>query len=172
MDVLFYIFAATTGVAAALASIAIWSPRKTPVRVAAVVIAAMFIPIVYVELVEMLAKPKPMSFEWFERRAETATVLGVSLHEGTAIYMWLRLDGAMEPRYYVLPWRQALAEKLEDAVEEAIGEHAAVIITKPFGRKNFKKGGHLNVEIVRPPRPPQKLPRLPPQIFNPREFKI
>ncbi len=69
MDVLFYIFAGTTGVAAALASIAIWAPRKTPVRVAAVAIAALFIPIVYVELVEMLAKPKPMSFEWFERRA-------------------------------------------------------------------------------------------------------
>jgi len=172
MDVLFYIFAGAIGVAAALASIAIWAPRKTPIRVAAVVIAALFIPIVYIQLIELLAKPKPMSYEWFERRAAKATVLGVSLHEGSAIYMWLRLDGAMEPRYYVLPWRQTLAERLQGAVEEAIGEHATVVITKPFAEKSLKEGGHLNVEIVRPPRPPQKKPLLPPQIFNPRDIKI
>lgn len=172
MEVLFYIFAAAIGVAAALTSIAIWAPRKTAVRVAAVLIAAIFIPLAYVELMALLSKPKPMSYEWFEQGAEKAAVLGVSLHEGTAIYMWLRLDGAMEPRYYVLPWQQRLAERLEDAVEEAIGEHATVMITKPFARENFKKGGHLNVEVVRPPLPPLKKPLLPPQIFNPRDIKI
>jgi hypothetical protein len=172
MDTLFYIFAGATGVAAALASIAIWAPRKTSIRVAALLVAALFIPIAYVELVEMLSKPKPMSFEWLERSAAKATVLGVSLHEGTAIYMWLRLDGAMEPRYYVLPWRQSLAERLEDAIEDAVARRTGVIITKPFDPKNLKDGGELNVEIVPPPTPPLKKPLLPPQIFNPREFKI
>ena len=172
MDTLFYIFAGATGVAAALASIAIWAPRRTSVRVTALLVAALFIPIAYVELIEMLSKPKPMSFEWFERSVDKATVLGISLHEGTAIYMWLRLDGAIAPRYYVLPWRQALAERLEDAIEDAIARRTGVIITKPFEPKNFKDGGRLNVEIVPPPTPPLKKPLLPPQIFNPREFKI
>ncbi len=172
MDVLFYIFACATGVAAALASIAIWAPRTTSVRIAAVVIAALFIPIAYVELVETLSKPKPISFEWFERSADKATVLGVSLHEGKAIYMWLRLDGSMEPRYYELAWRQSLAERLEDAIEDAIATRSAVVISKPFDRRNFEEHGDLNVEIVPPPLPPQKRPMLPPQIFNPREFKI
>ncbi len=172
MEVLFFIFAVATAVAAALASIAIWAPRTTKVRVAAVAIASLFIPIVYVELTEMLSKPKPMSFEWLERRADQAIVLGVSLHEGKAIYMWLRLEDSMEPRYYALPWRQKLAEKLEDAIEDAIAGRSSVIITKPFARKNFKEGGEMNVKIVPPPMPPLKRPLLPPQIFNPREFKI
>lgn len=172
MDVLFFIFAGAIAVAAALASIAIWAPRTTTVRVAAVLIASLFIPIAYVELTEMLSKPKPMSFEWLERNADQAIVLGVSLHEGKAIYMWLRLDGAMEPRYYELPWRQKLAEKLEDAIEAAVARRSSVIIKKPFARKNFKEGGELNVKIVPPPMPPLKRPLLPPQIFNPREFKI
>ncbi len=172
MDVLFFIFAGAIAVAAALASIAIWAPRTTSVRVMAVLIASLFIPIAYVELVEMLSKPKPISFEWFERSAEQAIVLGVSLHEGKAIYMWLRLEDSMEPRYYQLPWRQKLAEKLEDAIEDAIAGRSSVIITKPFARKNFKEGGELNVKIIPPPTPPLKRPLLPPQIFNPREFKI
>ena len=172
MDVLFFIFAGAIAVAAALASIAIWAPRTTTVRVTAVLIASLFIPIAYIELAEMLSKPKPMSFEWFERSADQAIVLGVSLHEGKAIYMWLRLEDSMEPRYYELPWRQKLAEKLEDAIEDAVAGRSSVIITKPFARKNFEEGGELNVKIVPPPAPPLKRPLLPPQIFNPREFKI
>ena len=47
MDILFYVFAGATGVAAALAAIAIWAPRPTWVRVVALCIAALFIPVVY-----------------------------------------------------------------------------------------------------------------------------
>ncbi len=172
MDVLIYIFAGATVVAAALASIAIWAPRTTPIRVAAVAVAALFIPIAYLDAIELLRKPKPMSFEWFERGADKAMVLGVSFYEGQAIYMWLRLDGAMEPRYSVLPWRQSLAEKLEGAVEEALKQRSGVFITKPFASKGFDDLGDLNVEVVPRPSPPGKRPPLPPQVFNPREFKI
>ena len=71
-----------------------------------------------------------------------------------------------------MPWRQKLAEKLEDAIEDAIAGRSSVIITKPFARKNFEEGGELNVKIIPPPTPPLKRPLLPPQIFNPREFEI
>lgn len=172
MDILYYVFAGAVAVAAALATIAIWSPRATAMRIAAVAIAALFIPIAYVQSVEMLSKPKPMSFEWFERSADKAIVLGASFHEGEAIYIWLRLGGAAEPRSYRLPWRRRLAEELEEAIEEAVATRSAVIISKPFSRKIWNERGEMNLEIVRPPLPPQKQPLLPPQILDPREFKI
>ena len=79
MDILFQAIVGATVVAAALASIAIWAPRPTRVRILAVVVTTLFIPIAYVQLVEMLSKPKPMSFEWYERARKKAQVLGVSL---------------------------------------------------------------------------------------------
>ncbi len=64
MDILFYAFAGATGIAAVLASIAIWAPRPTRVRVLALTLTTLFIPIVYIQLIEMLSTPKPISCEW------------------------------------------------------------------------------------------------------------
>ncbi len=172
MDILFYVFAGAAGVAAALASIAIWAPRPTRVRVLALTITALFIPIVYMQLIEMLSKPKPMSFEWYQRNEEKAVLLGISLHEGESIYLWLRVAGSFEPRYYVVPWNLKLAERLEDAAEEAVRQNSMVVIKNPFYRRSFEEWGDLNVEIYPPPLPPQKRPPLPPRIFNPREGSI
>ncbi len=172
MDILIYLFIGATGVAAALASLAIWAPRPTRVRIIAVVITALFLPVVYVQSIEMLSKPKPASFEWYERNADQAQLLGVSLHEGISIYLWLRLDSALEPRSYVVPWNVKLAEKLEDAVDEAIRRNSTIVIKRPFFRRSFEEMGDLNIEIIPPPLPPQKRAPPPPQIFNPREKNI
>ncbi len=172
MDILFYVFAGATGVAAALAAIAIWAPRPTRVRVMALCVATLFIPVVYVQSIEMLSKPKPASFEWYERGADNAVLLGVSFDEGQFIYLWLRIAGALEPRSYVIPWNLKLAEKLEDAVEDAVRKKATVILKKPFYRRSLEEWGDLNVEIYPPPLPPLKRPPLPPRVFNPRERSI
>jgi hypothetical protein len=173
MDILFYVFAAATGIAAALASIAIWAPRPTRVRVLALVITTLFIPVIYIEMIEMLSKPKPMSFEWFERNTDKAVLLGTSLDEGNAIYVWLRLDGSFVPRSYRIPWNLKLAEKLEDAVDDAVRENSTIILKKPFYRKSLDEWGDLNVDIMPPPLPPQKrFPQAPPRIFNPRSKSI
>ena len=173
MSVLFYIFAAATAIAAVLATIAIWAPRRARVRIAATAITTLFLPIVYAQVVEVLGKPKPVSFEWYERNVERAALLGVSLEEGKAIYLWLRLDGSLEPRAYVVPWSLRLAEKLEDAVDEAVRRRAGIVITKPFFKKSLEEQGDLNIEIRPPPTPPLKgTPPPPPQIFNPREKKV
>ncbi len=172
MDILFYVFAGATGIAAALASLAIWAPRMTKVRVAAVAITTLFIPVIYVELIEMLSKPKPMSFEWF-RRGVDAELLSTSLDEGKAIYVWLRIAGLTEPRYYKIPWNLKLAEKLEDAVDDAVRENSTIILKNPFYRKSLEEWGDLNVDILPPPLPPQKaFPSSPPRIFNPRNESI
>lgn len=172
MDVLFYVFAGATGIAAALAALAIWAPRQTRVRVAAVVITTLFIPIIYVELVEMLSKPKPMSFEWFERNVD-AVLLGTSLDEGKAIYLWIRLADQAEPRYYKVPWNLKLAEKLEDAVDDAVRENSTIVLKNLFYKKSLDEWGDLNVDILPPPLPPQKaFPGPPPKILNPRKDSI
>ena len=172
MDIIFFVFAGATGVAAALASIAIWAPRPTRVRVLALSITVLFIPIVYVEMVEMLSKPKPMSFEWYERNTTKALLLGTSLDEGKAIYLWLRLDGSLEPRNYKVPWNLKLAEKLEDAVDDAVRNNSTIILENPFSRKSFEDMGDMSVRIVPPPVPPLKMPQPAPRFFNPRGQSI
>jgi len=172
MEVLYQLFAAALAVAAALASLAIWAPRAAKVRLAAVVLTAAFIPVAYLGLMELLSKPKPVSHEWFKRAATKAVVLGIHFEEGTAIHLWLRLLDANAPRAYVLPWNSKLAEKLEDAFEDALANNAVMFIEAPFQRRNLQDWGEVNIEIQRPPLPPQKLPKFPPRIINPREFKI
>ncbi len=169
MKVLFIIFIALLGVTALLATIAIWSQRRTPVRTLAVVLTGLFVPIGYLTVTELLSQPKPMQHEWFKRHVDEATLLGVSVRENQAIYLWLRLDDSLEPRYYVLPWQQQLAEKLQNLVDEAIRDGASVTISNPFSRKSFDDLGSMNVRIIRPPQPPLQPPSPPPQFFNPRE---
>jgi hypothetical protein len=151
MNPLLLFFIAATAVAALLASLAIWAPRQ---------------------LNELLARPKPIAFEWFRRNVEQAQLLGVSLDEGRAIYLWLRVDKDIEPRYYVMPWRQDTAEKLEELIDNALRRHATIILKKPFIRKFMEDMGDLNANVVPPPLPPQKMPTPPPQIFNPRQQNI
>ena len=168
MNDLIILFTVVLLVVALLATIAIWSQRRTPIRTFAVILTALFVPIGYLGLSELLSQPKPMQHEWFKRNVDEATVLGVSVREDEAIYLWLRLDDSLEPRYYVLPWQQQLAEKLQNLVDEAIRDGAAVTISDPFSRNAAENLGS-NLHIVRPPTLPMKPPSPPPQFFNPRE---
>ncbi len=172
MDILFYALAGAAVFAAALASIAIWAPRPTRVRVLAIVITTLFIPVAYVQLLELLSKPKPMSFEWYERNMKKVVVLGISLHEKESIYLWLRPAGSFEPRYYVVPWNLKLAERLEDAVDQAVRGNSTIVLEDPFSRRSLEEWGNLNIEIIPPLVPPMKKPLLPPRIFNPRDQGI
>jgi len=173
IEPVYVLFACATVLAALLSAIAIRAPRATQLRVAAVAITTAFIPFAYLGLTEILARPKPMTHEWFNATAKHAMVLGVSLDEGKAIYLWLRVDDSFEPRYYRLPWQQRNAEKLQKAIEEAAEEDdVGVRIDNPFARRSWSNQGEINIELVRPPVPPLKLPQPPPRIFNPREQQV
>lgn len=172
MDLIYYVFAAAIGIAAVLCSIAIWAPRDTRVRVLALAVMALFMPVIYVVFTGLLSKPKPVAFAWLERSVDKAEVLGVSLDEGKAIYMWLRLSGSLEPRYYKLPWRQKVAEDLEDAMLQANRKRAGLIIKKPFSKRGLQDRGEISIEIIPPPAPPLKKPVTPPRIYNPRSPQI
>ncbi len=173
MENLIYLFAATVALFALLATIAIWSPRKTIVRVVALTAAVILLPLGYVQLIELLSQPKPMSFEWFNRDAKEAKILAVSFEEGEAIYLWMQVGDALKPRYYKLPWRQDLAERLEEAVDDAITRGSTVVITTPFSPKSLEELGNLNIDIIPPPVPPTKTPPFQkPQVLDPRKRGI
>ena len=172
IEPLYFIFACFTALAALLAAIAIRTPRATPVRAAAIAVTAAFIPFAYLGLNEILARPKSMTHEWFNASAKHATVLGVSLDEGKAIYLWLRVDDSLEPRYYRLPWHQRNAEKLQKAIDRAVEEGLGVRVENPFSKHSWSDQGEINIDLVRPPGPPVKHPTPPPQIFNPREQQV
>jgi hypothetical protein len=125
MDILFYLFAAVAIVTAIQAAIAIWTPRVAWVRMSAVIITALMMPLAYMSFTLLMSKPKPISLEWYERNAPRATVLGVSLDEGRAIYLWLMLDGETEPR--------RLRDALAATERRTVGRH--VERSRPTARR-------------------------------------
>lgn len=172
MDVIYYIFAATVATAALLAGIAIWAPRKTPIRATALVAMTLFLPIAYAQFIGLLAKPMPVAWAWIEQDVDRAEVLSVSFDEGKRIYMWLRLDGMIEPRFYSLPWRQSDAEDLEDAMEQANKFRGKVIVKDPFSKQSLEERGGISVEIIPPAMQPPKTPFIAPKAYNPRSPEI
>ena len=172
MDDMFYLFALSVGGILALSIIAVWSPRATWIRVTAVALAILMMPLGYLTLAGLLAKPKPKQLAWFERNVEKAHILGISLAEGKAIYLWLRLEGMLEPRYYSIPWSRKAAESLEEQMEAATKQNGALTVIRPFTNDKYAQDGGLNIKIVPPPTLPLKPPRFPAKVFNPRSTDI
>lgn len=129
---LIHLFTAAVALAAALALISVWAPRKLWVRLSAVVIAGLFMPAAYASLGELLSRPKPVSLEWARSTVPQATVIGANLREGEAIYLWLQVAGVDEPRSYVMPWNRKLAQQLYEARQKAAKQGMAVVVRRPF----------------------------------------
>src|SRR5690606_27853065 len=118
MDDLPYLFAIVVVLAAVLAGIAVAGPRRLWLRIAAVVVAALFMPAAYLSQSALLSRPKPTEIEWVQRSAPEATVLGSTFIEDKAIFVWLQLPGMEEPRAYVIAWSRRLAEQLAGARQD------------------------------------------------------
>lgn len=126
------LFAANVALAGTLATISIWSPRRTAAKVAALVAAIAFLPAAYAGFVHLLSMPKPVGLEWWHAHAEEATVIASTMEENRGIYLWLQLDRAREPRAYVLPWSRDLAEQLQAARREAERHQSPLRMRLPF----------------------------------------
>lgn len=166
MNQILHIFAASLGLAAALAAIAIWSPRALWVKVSALALTALFVPLTYVSVVELLSRPKPIALEWSGDHLGEAKVLGAELREGQSIYLWLRIPGVDEPRSYMLPWDQKLAEQLHKAQREA-----SQLGTDVRAKNLFKKGPESKQRAVfyakpQEARPPKSAPSYQPFVFQ------
>lgn len=132
MNELTYLFAIVAVLVGGLASISIWAPRRLTPKLAALAGAGALLPVAYAGFAQLLAMPKPVALEWWHANAEEATVLAANLHEDEAIYVWLQLRGAPEPRAYALPWQRDLAEQLQAAQREAAQNQTQVQMRLPF----------------------------------------
>ena len=154
MKELFLLFAASTSLAAFLAFISVWSHRRLWAKVSAVLATALFIPTVYLSYADLLSRPKPVSFEWWQSDASEATVVGSKLREGEAIYLWIELPEVDEPRAYRLPWQQELAKQLFGAQREAEANGTKVQMRMPF-KERVDEQEPLFYAQPQPPLPPK-----------------
>ncbi len=96
-------------------------------RTAAATLFVVLVAVVYGGSAELLGRPKPMGLEW--RDAQQAQVLGSSMRENDAIYLWLQFDDGSEPRAYRLPWSIETAQQLQTATQEGDANGTGVQMT-------------------------------------------
>jgi hypothetical protein len=158
-------FVVLCGLAAVLALISIWAPRKVWVKVTALVTTALFLPAAYVSLTDLLSRPKPIHIEWSRVDLSEATVLGASMKEDEAIYLWLSIAGLSEPRAYVMPWDRNMAQQLQDAQRSAEAKGNGVRMNRPFER-SWDERERRFYAAPQPPRPDKRRSRDEPLIFE------
>ncbi len=156
MDSLIYLFAVAVLLAAALAAISIWSPRRLWVKGFALALTALLSASAYASYADLLSKPKPVSLEWAQRHAGEATVLAATMRENEAIYIWLELEGVSSPRAYALPWSQQAAEQLQQAMREAEENGTGVQMQAPF--QTDRQPTEMVFHAAPQPAMPQKQP--------------
>jgi hypothetical protein len=78
------------------------------------------------------------------------------LREGENIFLWLELEGAAEPRSYVLPWSQPLAKQLYGAQREAEAKGTKVNMRMPFNstRNEQEPLFYAQPQAALPPKQP------------------
>ncbi len=152
-----FVLAVTAGLlAAVLANIGFWAPRKLWIKLAALLTVAVFLPTAYAALAELLGRPKPVDLEWAGRGLAEAAVLGAEIREGEAIYLWLGLEGVAEPRSYALPWSDRLARQLHEARREAEAEGSDLRMRLPFASSLDERGQRFYAapRAAAPPKQP------------------
>lgn len=165
MTELLALFGVLAALAAVLANIAFWSPRRVWVKFGALAVTAILLPAGYFGLMEMLSRPKPISLELARKDLAEAAVLGSHMKENEAIYLWLALPDTEEPRAYALPWNQQLARQLRGAEREANETGAPVRMRRPFESSLDDREQRF---YAAPPAPP---PEKEVQSDNPLNFQ-
>jgi hypothetical protein len=160
-----FLFALAAATAAVLASIAIWAPRPLHAKAGALACAALFLPLGYLGLSDLMSRPKPVELEWWLDRADEATVLGSQMREGAGLYLWLQLAGSAEPRAYRLPWDQRMAEELEKAIEQAERNGTGVRMRLPF-EPTLDRREPKFYAAPQPALPPKDLAQPPAEIYQ------
>lgn len=161
MGDLLYLFGGAIVVASMLTSISIWAPRRAVVRASAFALAVLFVPISYASFASLLSKPKPVSLEWIRANTQEANVLGASVREGEAIYVWLQVPGLDEPRAYTLPWSRDVAQQLQEARRQAEEQGTGLGMRLPF-EHSWDKQEPKFYPLPQPALPPKDAPATPP----------
>jgi hypothetical protein len=165
MTELTYLFGVVAVLAGGLASISVWAPRHLALKLLALGGAALFLPAAYAGFAQLLAVPKPVALEWWYANAAEATVLAADLREDEAIFVWLQLEDAAEPRAYALPWHRDLAEQLQAAQREAEQNQTQVHMRLPF-ENSLDEQEPKFYAMPQPAQPPKDPSRPPAQNYQ------
>lgn len=160
-----YLFAAVAVLAGSITSISVWAPRRLWLKLTGLGIATLFLPLAYASMAHLLSLPKPVELEWWLVHAKEATVLGNSIRENDAIYVWLQLEDTTEPRAYALPWSRDLAEQLQAAQREAEENQTLVQMRLPFERSLDEREPRFYA-MPQPPLQPKDLERSPARVYQ------
>ena len=120
-------------------------------RAASAVLFVVLVAMVYGGSIEMLSLPKPLRLEW--REPSKAKVLGASLDEGKAIYVWLQVGNSHEPRAYALPWNMKLAQQLQNAMRKGQKRGTGVEVSHPFASVAAGSGSPGRPQFYAKPQP-------------------
>ena len=160
------LFVVAAALAATLGLISIWAPRRLAIKAAALAATALFLPLAYASLIELLSKPKPVELEWWLDHAAEAEVVASRAIEDEGIYLWLQLPEIAEPRAYVLPWDRASAEQLQQALRDAEQKGSAVQMRLPF-EPSLDDREPKFYALPQPALPPKDLLQPPPEFYQP-----
>ena len=158
----FFAVAVLTGL---ITSVSVWSPRRLGVKLMALGAAAIFLATIYAAYAQLLSRPKPVGLEWWLAKAADAGVLASSIRENEGIYLWLQLDGAPEPRAYILPWNRDLAEQLQATLREAEQRQSDVRMRLPF-EPSLDDRTPKFYALPQPALPPKDRTHPPPQLYE------
>ena len=167
MSTLSLLFAATVAAAGLLGAIAVATPRRLALKGAALATTIVFLPLAYASMAGLLGKPKPTELTWWLNHGTEATVLASRIEEDEAIYLWLQLPDAPEPRAYALPWSREAAEQLQEAWREAQRNHTQPRMRLPF-EPSLEDRKPRFYALPQPALPQKELPDSGPEVFQPR----
>lgn len=165
MSHILYPFAVAALMLAALAAISIWSNHRLLLKSSAILIVALILPAAYLTILDLLSRPKPVSLEWASRDLSEATVIGAHLKEGDRIFLWLRVEGVDEPRYYALPWDEQIAKQLYGAQREADAKGTELRVNRPFAHKKLDSE-MMFYAAPQPAAPPKQGPPNNPYFYS------
>lgn len=132
----------------------LWSGLRGRLAVAAALFCVLLAALP-VGFLESAGTPKPYRLEW--RGLAEAQVLGVSLDEPAAIYVWAKVPNERQPRAYALPWDTKTAEQAQNALRQTERTGGRVMLRPPGGAT----GNEPAMFYAEPQRPPPPKPAAP-----------
>ena len=159
LPILYLLHISLTGL---LVVIAIWSRRAIGPRIASVVVLFALVLIGYFYLLNLLGRPQPIEHASFEGSEQDATVLATSIDEGKAIYLWLRIPGINQPRYYRMNWDHEVATSLKRAIDQSLRDNTSIQLNLEYetSLENRQMPKFYNLPQPRLPMKP------PPEVFE------
>ena len=168
MDYATVLFAATFVLMVVLAWSAIRARGKLWRKLAALGALAMLVPLLYVDAISLLGRPKPITMELFRDFHEGSVLVGADIREGVAIYIWLRHQGESEPRAYVLEWDRDTAVRLKEAASTAQDMATDVMVRLSKEQATIEeRSGLVFYAEPQPELPAKPPPEGPGMIFQP-----